>query len=67
MYILTVTEEQLKSLLSLLDRELKVEGINSLAKVVELHNVLASAVEVVAKSKPEPESPPPVEPQNETP
>lgn len=56
MYILTFTEEQLKSFLSILDRELKAGGMNSLGTVVELHNVIASAKEAV-KSEPPNETP----------
>lgn len=49
MFVLEVNEDQFKLLFSLLDRELKNGGLNSLVSVVELHNVL-----LTAKKKEEP-------------
>lgn len=43
MLILEISEEQQKYLSSLLDRELRLEGINALVKVVDIFNTLASA------------------------
>ena len=43
MLILEISEEQQKYLSSLLDRELRLEGINALVKVVDMFNTLASA------------------------
>ena len=43
MYLLELTEEQLRSLLSVLDRELRSGGLESLPTVVDLHNVIANA------------------------
>lgn len=40
---LELSEEQLKSLLVLLDKELRSSGLESLSKVVELYNALVSA------------------------
>lgn len=48
---LEVSEEQLKKLLVLLDKELRSTGLESLASVVDLYNTLISA-KVVEDSQP---------------
>lgn len=45
MYLLKVNDEQLEFLFSLLDKELRSNGLTSLANVVSLHNVLTVATE----------------------
>lgn len=43
MYLLEFTEEQLKTLLTVLDHELRSSGLEALPSVVDLHNVIANA------------------------
>lgn len=43
MFIVELNEQQYKYLFFLLDRELKAEGMNALANVVDIHNALLVA------------------------
>jgi hypothetical protein len=54
MKTLSLTEEQYKFLFLLLDRELRSNGLGSLAAVVDLHNMLLMAANTKeADEKPE--------------
>lgn len=53
MRYLELSDEQLKELLVLLDKELRSSGLDSLTKVVDLYNVLVSAKEVSGVEAPQ--------------
>jgi hypothetical protein len=60
MYTVTFTPEQFQTLFRLLDTDLKRNGLNSLIRVVDLHNLLSD----VAKQPPAPPNvPQPQEPK----
>jgi hypothetical protein len=44
MFKVSLTEEHMKSLYICLDKVLKVEGLNALSMVTDLHNALSAAV-----------------------
>jgi hypothetical protein len=46
MYKVIFTQEQIKSLLALLDLALKTDGLNVLSTIVDLHNAINSAQQV---------------------
>ena len=48
---LELSDEQLKALLVLLDKELRTSGLESLASVVDLYNLLLSARTVVDEAE----------------